>query len=48
VQRIAVVAANCVQFEIGSLARSDRIAKYQLLRIEQVRGAQANMRGRQR
>ena len=36
------VATNCGQIKTGSLARSDRIAKYnQLLRIEEELGAQA-------
>jgi enolase len=41
------VATNCGQIKTGSLARSDRIAKYnQLLRIEQVLGSQARYGGR--
>jgi enolase len=41
------VATNCGQIKTGSLARSDRTAKYnQLLRIEQELGAQANYAGR--
>ena len=40
------VATNCGQIKTGSLARSDRTAKYnQLLRIEQQLGAQANICG---
>ena len=40
------VATNCGQIKTGSLARSDRIAKYnQLLRIEEELGAQPNMPG---
>jgi enolase len=36
------VAANCGQIKTGSLARSDRLAKYnQLLRIEEQLGDQA-------
>jgi enolase len=36
------VATNCGQIKTGSLARSDRTAKYnQLLRIEQQLGKQA-------
>jgi len=36
------VAANCGQIKTGSLARSDRLAKYnQLLRIEEALGSQA-------
>ncbi|MBI2717102.1 MAG: phosphopyruvate hydratase [Rhizobiales bacterium] len=42
------VATNCGQIKTGSLARSDRIAKYnQLLRIEQELGAQAKFAGRE-
>jgi len=42
------VATNCGQIKTGSLARSDRIAKYnQLLRIEQELGAQAKYAGRE-
>ena len=41
------VATNCGQIKTGSLARSDRTAKYnQLLRIEQELGAQAKYGGR--
>ncbi len=41
------VATNCGQIKTGSLARSDRTAKYnQLLRIEQDLGAQARYGGR--
>jgi enolase len=41
------VAANCGQIKTGSLARSDRTAKYnQLLRIEQELGSQARYGGR--
>jgi len=41
------VATNCGQIKTGSLARSDRIAKYnQLLRIEEELGAQAKFAGR--
>ena len=41
------VATNCGQIKTGSLARSDRTAKYnQLLRIEQELGAQAQYLGR--
>jgi enolase len=41
------VATNCGQIKTGSLARSDRIAKYnQLLRIEEDLGAQAKYAGR--
>jgi enolase len=41
------VATNCGQIKTGSLARSDRTAKYnQLLRIEQELGAQAKFGGR--
>jgi len=40
------VATNCGQIKTGSLARSDRIAKYnQLLRIEQELGEQAQYAG---
>jgi enolase len=42
------VATNCGQIKTGSLARSDRTAKYnQLLRIEQELGAQAKYSGRE-
>jgi len=41
------VATNCGQIKTGSLARSDRTAKYnQLLRIEQELGKQAKYAGR--
>jgi enolase len=41
------VATNCGQIKTGSLARSDRTAKYnQLLRIEEDLGAQATYAGR--
>jgi enolase len=41
------VATNCAQIKTGSLARSDRTAKYnQLLRIEQELGLQARYGGR--
>jgi enolase len=41
------VATNCGQIKTGSLARSDRLAKYnQLLRIEEELGAQAYYAGR--
>jgi len=41
------VATNCGQIKTGSLARSDRTAKYnQLLRIEQDLGSQAKFSGR--
>ncbi|MCY1707465.1 phosphopyruvate hydratase [Pannonibacter sp. SL95] len=41
------VATNCGQIKTGSLARSDRLAKYnQLLRIEQELGTQARYAGR--
>jgi enolase len=41
------VATNCGQIKTGSLARSDRVAKYnQLLRIEQALGDQAVYAGR--
>jgi len=41
------VATNCGQIKTGSLARSDRLAKYnQLLRIEEELGAQAAYAGR--
>jgi len=41
------VATNCGQIKTGSLARSDRTAKYnQLLRIEQQLGGQAKYAGR--
>jgi enolase len=41
------VATNCGQIKTGSLARSDRTAKYnQLLRIEEELGAQAQFAGR--
>jgi enolase len=41
------VATNCGQIKTGSLARSDRLAKYnQLIRIEQALGATAEYAGR--
>ena len=41
------VATNCGQIKTGSLARSDRLAKYnQLIRIEQMLGKQAEYAGR--
>jgi enolase len=41
------VATNCGQIKTGSLARSDRTAKYnQLLRIEQELGSQAKYAGK--
>ena len=41
------VATNCGQIKTGSLARSDRLAKYnQLLRIEEALGPQARYAGR--
>jgi enolase len=41
------VATNCGQIKTGSLARSDRLAKYnQLIRIEEQLGAQAKYAGR--
>jgi enolase len=41
------VATNCGQIKTGSLARSDRTAKYnQLLRIEEELGEQASYAGR--
>jgi enolase len=41
------VATNCGQIKTGSLARSDRLAKYnQLLRIEEELGAAAQYQGR--
>ena len=41
------VATNCGQIKTGSLARSDRTAKYnQLLRIEKELGPQAKFAGR--
>jgi len=41
------VATNCGQIKTGSLARSDRMAKYnQLIRIEEELGTQAHYRGR--
>jgi enolase len=41
------VATNCGQIKTGSLARSDRVAKYnQLLRIEEELGPQAKYAGR--
>ncbi len=41
------VATNCGQIKTGSLARSDRLAKYnQLLRIEEELGLQAIYAGK--
>jgi enolase len=41
------VATNCGQIKTGSLARSDRLAKYnQLLRIEEQLGSKAVFAGR--
>jgi len=41
------VATNCGQIKTGSLARSDRVAKYnQLIRIEEELGSQARYAGR--
>ena len=41
------VATNCGQIKTGSLARSDRNAKYnQLVRIEEELGGQARFAGR--
>ena len=41
------VATNCGQIKTGSLARSDRLAKYnQLIRIEEELGPQARYAGR--
>ena len=41
------VATNCGQIKTGSLARSDRLAKYnQLIRIEEELGATAVYAGR--
>ncbi|MBM2576433.1 phosphopyruvate hydratase [Jannaschia sp. Os4] len=41
------VATNCGQIKTGSLARSDRLAKYnQLIRIEEMLGEQARYAGR--
>ena len=41
------VATNCGQIKTGSLARSDRVAKYnQLIRIEEELGAKARYAGR--
>jgi enolase len=41
------VAASCGQIKTGSLARSDRTAKYnQLLRIEEELGGQSKYAGR--
>ena len=41
------VATNCGQIKTGSLARSDRLAKYnQLIRIEEELGEQARFAGR--
>ncbi|MDD9333826.1 MAG: phosphopyruvate hydratase, partial [Bartonella sp.] len=40
------VATNCGQIKAGSLARSDRLAKYnQLIRIEEMLGKQARYAG---
>lgn len=40
------VATNCGQIKTGSLARSDRLAKYnQLIRIEEMLGVQARYAG---
>jgi enolase len=42
------VATNCGQIKTGSLARSDRLAKYnQLIRIEEGLGSQARYAGRE-
>ncbi|MGZ8998842.1 MAG: phosphopyruvate hydratase, partial [Allosphingosinicella sp.] len=42
------VATNCGQIKTGSLARSDRLAKYnQLIRIEEELGVAARYAGRQ-
>jgi enolase len=41
------VATNCGQIKTGSLARSDRVAKYnQLIRIEQLLGSSARFAGK--
>ena len=41
------VATNCGQIKTGSLARSDRLAKYnQLIRIEEELGAAAHYAGK--
>jgi enolase len=41
------VATNCGQIKTGSLARSDRVAKYnQLVRIEEELGPRARYAGR--
>jgi enolase len=41
------VATNCGQIKTGSLARSDRVAKYnQLIRIEEELGPSARYAGR--
>ena len=41
------VATNCGQIKTGSLARSDRLAKYnQLIRIEEALGPMAEYAGR--
>ncbi|MDF3856679.1 phosphopyruvate hydratase, partial [Paracoccus pantotrophus] len=41
------VATNCGQIKTGSLARSDRLAKYnQLIRIEEMLGATAEYAGK--
>ena len=43
------VATNCGQIKTGSLARSDRLAKYnQLIRIEEELGRRARYAGRAR
>ena len=42
------VATNCGQIKTGSLARSDRLAKYnQLIRIEEELGSMAHYAGRE-
>jgi enolase len=42
------VATNCGQIKTGSLARSDRLAKYnQLIRIEELLGTAARYAGRE-
>jgi enolase len=41
------VATNCGQIKTGSLARSDRLAKYnQLIRIEEMLGPSARYAGK--
>jgi enolase len=41
------VALNCGQIKTGSLARSDRLAKYnQLIRIEEMLGSAAHYAGK--